>query len=130
ASMRDEEMGGFGPLRAGNDLAELIVHGIRIVGSGQAEALRNAEDVSVDREGRNAKRVAQHDVGGLAPHPWKRGQLFQRLRDLSPMPFDERPAHADHRASLRLEESRGVNFALERGGLALRIILCGSVALE
>ena len=59
-------MGGASPLRARNDLAQLVVDLLGIIGARQSEALGDTEDMGIDREGGDAKRVAEHHVGGLA----------------------------------------------------------------
>src|SRR4029453_12109653 len=85
-AMPDEEMAGVRPLRPGDDGAEIVVNLLRIGGPGQAQPLGHTGDVSVHGEGGDAEGIAEHDIGGLPPHPGQRGELLQRARHLAAVP--------------------------------------------
>src|SRR5262245_28901658 len=66
-TMSLQEVAGAGPLRAGQDLDELVVNPVRIVGAGEPQTLGDAKHVRVHGDRRLAEGVAQHDVGRLEP---------------------------------------------------------------
>ena len=67
-TVQDERVGNPGPDVARKDFAELRFDDFRIVGLCEADAVGHSKDVTIDGEAGNAKGMAQHDVGGLAPH--------------------------------------------------------------
>ena len=74
--MEDQRVGRAGPTvgrrSSGACRRQLLFDGDRVVRSGDAEPVRHAQDVAIDREARDAQGMAQHDVRGLAPDAWER----------------------------------------------------------
>ena len=69
--------------RAGGSAApSCCLDDFRIVGLGDADAVRDAQHVAIDRQARDAQRMAQHDVGGLAADARQRGQRVHVGRHL------------------------------------------------
>ena len=70
---------------------------IGIVTFRDADAVRDPQHVTVDRQPRDAERMPEHDVRGLAADA---GQLDERVhvrRHLAAVMLDERLRHADQR---------------------------------
>src|SRR5262245_26868106 len=68
-AMSLHEVAGAGPLRAGQDLDELVVNPVGVVGAGEPQTLGDAKHVRVHGNRRLAEGVAQHDVSRLEPDP-------------------------------------------------------------
>ena len=54
------------PLRRRHARAQLLFDDFRIVGRRDADAVRHAQHMPIDREAGHAERMAEYDVGGLA----------------------------------------------------------------
>src|SRR5690606_25940295 len=67
--------------------------------------VRDAEDVSVDRDRRLAESGIENHVRRPAADAWKRLERFARARHFSAVPFDQNTAHLDDVLCLRVEES-------------------------
>ena len=67
-----------------------VVLGLDRVGLlGEPETAGEPPEVRVDGDPRDAERVDQHHVGGLAPHPGELDQVLQPRRHLAVVPLDE-----------------------------------------
>ncbi len=67
----------------------------------------------IDRKTRNAERVAEDDVRGLAADAGQRYQRRHRVRDFAGVLFDDGGGHADEGARLGAKEACGLNLRLE-----------------
>jgi hypothetical protein len=114
--VEDQRIGRLRPLRRRRRGAELLLDDFRIVAARDADPVRDAQHVAIHGQSRNAKGVAQNDVGRLAADAGKRGELRHRLRDVPMMPFADRCRHAGERFGLGAEEAGRLNLRLELGG--------------
>jgi len=78
--------------------AELLFDDDGIVGPGDANAVRDAEDMTIDRQAWHAQRVPEDHVRGLATDAGQLDQILHRARDLASVMFDNRGRHADEGA--------------------------------
>lgn len=95
--MENERIRGSCPSLARQGVTELPLDDHRIVGLGDADAIRHSKDVAVDWQPRNAQRMTEHDVCRLPSHARKRGQGVHFGRNLTAVIGDERPRHPDER---------------------------------
>src|SRR5262245_65721562 len=130
APMSLDEMRRERPLLFGEHVDELIVNLVGVVRAREAQALRDAEDVGIDRDGRLAERVAEDHVRGLEPDAGKRHEGVARARNFPAVLVLERLRHRDDRAGLRAIEAGRADFLLERGRLGPSVIACPGVLLE
>ena len=99
AAVQDERVGGARPVRRRQRRAQLLLDDLRIVRPGDADAVGDAQHVTIDRQARHAERVAEDDVRGLAADA---GQLDERLhRRSAPRRRGVRRARSPCRASDR-----------------------------
>ncbi len=120
AAVQNQRVGGSRPPFRRHRLAQLLFDDDRIVRFGDADAIRDAEDMPIHRQSRNAERVPEHHVRGLAPDTRQRDQRLHRRRHLAVVRFDERLRHADDRSSLRAKEAGRVNQRLDVRMLRVR----------
>ena len=113
AAVEDQRVGRSRPALRRHRRAQLLLDDDRIVRLGDADAVRDAQHVTVDRQPGNAEGVAEHDVGGLASHSRQLDQLLHRLRHFAAVIRDQRLRHAEERFRLGAEESGRVNLRLE-----------------
>src|SRR5262245_38364682 len=109
---------------------ELIVNLVGIVRARETQALRDAEDVGIDRDGRLAERIAEDHVRGLEPDAGKRHERIARARNFPAVLVLERLRHRDERAGLRAIEPGRADFLFERGRLGPGVVACPGVLLE
>jgi hypothetical protein len=114
----------------GQDLDELLVDVVRIVRPGQAQPLRDPEDVGIDGERLAPEGVAQHDVGRLQPNARQCHERLAVVGHLSAVVIDEAPGHPEQRARLGAKESRRADVLLERGRPCPRELSRGGILLE
>ena len=93
--------------------AQLLLDDDRIVGFGDADAVRHAQHVPVDRQARDAERVAEHDVRRLAADARQLDERVHVGRHLAAVVLDERLRHADERLRLGAEEAGRMDLRLE-----------------
>jgi hypothetical protein len=128
--VQDQGIGRRRPLLPGYRGAELRFDGLGIVTFRDANPVRHAEHMSIDRQARHAEGMPEHDVRRLAADT---RQLRQRIHvggDVAPMPFDDGRRHTVERLRLRAEESRRLDLRLELVGRRRGERLCVRVALE
>ena len=65
--MSRQEVGRQGPLPPGQDVDQLVVDLVGILGAREPQTLGDAEDVGVHGDGRLDAQLVQHHRGGLAP---------------------------------------------------------------
>ena len=77
----------------------------------EARAIRDAEDVRVDRDRRLAERGVQHDVRGLAADAGQRLERVAIARHVAAVLGDELAARRDHVLRLAVEEPDRLDVA-------------------
>jgi hypothetical protein len=73
----------------------LLLDDDRIVGTRDADAIRDPQDVTIDGEARDAERMAQHDVRSLATDAGQCDQVLHGPRNLAIVLFDDGRRHPD-----------------------------------
>ena len=82
-------------------------------GLGDADAVRHAQHVPIDRQARHAERVPEHDVRRLAADAGQLEQGGHVGRHLAADAADQGLGHADERLRFGAEEPGRVNLRLE-----------------
>ena len=72
----------------------------------QTDSIGHAKNMPIDRQARNAERVAKDDVRRFASHPGKFDQRFHVARNLASMRGDERARHPGKTARLGAKKAR------------------------
>ncbi|HEX2444322.1 MAG TPA: hypothetical protein VHJ77_10295 [Vicinamibacterales bacterium] len=111
--MQDQRVGCQRPFFRREERAQLLLDDDRIVRIRDADAVGDAQDMTIDGEPRHAQRVTQDDVGGLAADAGEFDELLHARRNLAPMLLDERDRHAGERLRFHPEEAGGLNLGLE-----------------
>lgn len=91
--MQDQRIGRERPLLVWKRRRELLLHEDGIVGPGDADPVRDPQHVAIDRQTRNAERVAENDVGRLPPDAGQFDQGVHPRRDFARVALDERAGH-------------------------------------
>jgi hypothetical protein len=86
--------------------------------------------VGVDGDARDAERVAEDDVRGLAADAGQRHQVDQTAGDLAVVPLLQRPTELDQRIGLVAEEPGGPDQLLQLRPVGARVGRGGRVARE
>jgi hypothetical protein len=92
--VQDERIGRDCPFLGRLRRRELVLHDHGIVGIGDADPIGHPQNVTIDRQTRNAERMTEDDVGGLPSHA---GQFDQRLhlcRHFACVALDESGSHS------------------------------------
>ena len=97
----------------GHDAVEAVLDLARRFSGREAAAVREPEDVGVDRNCGLAEDRVEHHVRGLAADSGKRLERRPIVRHLTAMLLDQRPAERDHVLGLRIEETDGLDVLLE-----------------
>src|SRR5581483_3762574 len=123
APVQDQRVGRARPPLFRQRLAQLLLDEDRIVALGDADPVRDAEDVPIHRQPGDAERVAEHDVRRLAAHARQLDELVHVGRHLAAMLGDESLRHAEQRLRLRAKKPGGVDqrFELRRRRLRERL---------
>ena len=79
-------------ISCGSAVAQLRLDLDRVVALGDADAVRHAQHMTIDRQPGHAERVAEHDVRRLAADARQRRQLLHVGRHLAAVLGDERCA--------------------------------------
>ena len=88
----------------------------RVVALGEAEPVRDAQDVRVDRDALvDVEGVAEDDVRGLAADAGQGDEPGHAARHLAAVALDEAPGEADDAARLGAEEAGGADDLLDVG---------------
>ena len=94
-----------------------------------AEAPREAAEVGVDRQPRHVERVAEHDVGRLAPDPGQGDEVAQAPWNFAVIALAERLPEPDEGVCLRPKEAGRPDEVLEfvtvGGGIGGRVAVAG-----
>jgi len=93
--------------------AELLFDDLRFVRLGNADPVRDAKDVAIHGQARDAKRMAEHDVGRLSADARELDQFVHGGWDLAVMFVDDGCGHSNKRPRFRAEEAGGLNLRLE-----------------
>src|SRR5262249_22825439 len=112
-AVRLEEMRGSCPRGLGQDVGELIVDSVGIVGFGQAQALAHAKNVRVDSNGLLPEGIPEEHVGRLETDARQRGERHTVARYLAVVVGHERLGHPDDRARLGAIEPGRANLWLQ-----------------
>ncbi len=146
--MEDDEVGRPRPPLASDERHEARLDRRRVAALGEAEPVRDAEDVRVHRDALvDVEGVAEDHVRGLAADAGQRHERLHRARHLAPVTLDEPPGEAGDAARLRAEEARraddlldvrdrrrreraGVGIALEEAGRDLVDAVVGALGGE
>ena len=130
AAVQDQRVGGAGPSFRRQRGAQLLFDDFGIVRLGDADAVRHAQHVPIDRQPRDAERVPEHDVRRLAADAGQREQRRHVGRHLALMLLHEGLRHADERSGFRAEESGRMNLRLERRRRRARQLVRRGIPLE
>ena len=103
----------------GQQLFQLHLHFIRILGVAQAEPVGNADAVGVGHHGRPPVDVARHEVGRLAPYAGQLDQLFHRVGNDAAELVAQHVRHGDDIPRLGLVQAAGADILAHfvRGGV-------------
>ena len=97
----------------------------------QAEPLRQPGDVRIHHHAAvDVKRVAQHDIGGLAAHAAQLRQFLHRARHLAAVLFHERLATGLDALGLVAEEAGRLDGLLQFGQRRPGVVGGGAILLE
>jgi hypothetical protein len=111
--VEDEQIGRAGPPFGRDQRAQPGFHLHRIVDMHEAQAIGDAQDVPIHGQARDAERVPEHHIGGLAADAREFCQGVHVGRHLSAMPLDEPTCHAHQRPGLLPEEPRRLDGRFE-----------------
>ena len=96
ATMEDEKVGNEGPFLSGNDATELLLNLVLLIALREAQPVGQSGDVGVHGDPLvDAERVAEHDVGRLAPDAGKYDQRLHGSGYLPAMLLDQHFAAAN-----------------------------------
>jgi hypothetical protein len=70
-----------------NAFEELLLDFQHVFSRGKAGAIRNSEDMGVDRHGGLSKRRIQNNIGCFATYSWQGFEFFTDARDFATMPL-------------------------------------------
>ena len=129
-AMEDHLVGHLRPVPLGHERADRVLDLDRVLLLGPAPAPHQASEVGVDRDARDAERVAEDHVGGLAADPGQRHELLERVRQHAVVLLDDGLTQPDQRVGLVPEEARAADHLLELGAVGLCIVERGGVAPE
>ena len=90
AAVQDQRVGRPRPLRRRHRSAELLLDDLGIVRPRDADPVRDAQHVPIDRQSGDAERVAEHDVRRLAADARQLDERVHRRRHLAAVSLDER----------------------------------------
>ena len=99
--MQDERVRRAGPSFGGQRAAQLLLDDHGVVRFGDADAVGDAQHVSIDRQSGHAQRMPQDDVRRLAADARQLDERVHVGRHLAVMALDERLRHADERLRFR-----------------------------
>jgi len=128
--MEDLDVGRERPHLFRQRLAELLLDLHRVVALGNADAVRYAQYVTIDRQTGNAQRMSEHDVRRLAADARELRELLHVGRHLAAVFGDQLLRHPDQGFRFLTKESGRQNLRLELGGCGLRQRARISIALE
>ena len=116
--MPDQEMGKEGPILAGNDFDQGLLHFYGVVLTGQSHAAGKATDMGVhDDAFGQIESVTENHIRGLSTHSGQLVKLFHRLGHLTAVVLDQSSGTTANRLGLGAEEAGRADQALEfRGG--------------
>lgn len=109
AAVQNEPMVGVLEVFFWDNFEEVGLHRLRGFATAKAEAVGEAEDVGIDRDGGVAVEGVEHHVGGFAADAGEFFQFFSRVGDLALMLGDEQVAEGDHVFGLGAEQADGAD---------------------
>src|SRR5690606_19466400 len=113
AAVPDQPVRQHRPLLAREQRADLLLDLHGVVLGRPPEPPGEASEVGVDRDSRDVERVAQDDVGRLAPDPGQGDQVFQPRWDLAIETVADRGGQSHDRLRLGAEEPGGPQDGLD-----------------
>jgi hypothetical protein len=126
--MEYEQVGQKAPILLGEELHQLLLDLDRIRLMAQAKQPGQAGDVGVDRNPFvGSVRVAEHDIGSLAPYAWQLPKLLHSAGHFTPMISHQRPGHSDEALGFVPEEAGGFDDLLYVSGFSPGQIKWGGV---
>jgi hypothetical protein len=111
--VQDQRVGHQRPLLRREDRAQLLFDDYGIVRFRDTDAVGDAQNMTIDGEARHAQRVAQDDIGGLAPDTGELDEILHARRDFAVVLLHERARHSGERLRFHPEEAGGLNLGLE-----------------
>lgn len=109
---------------------EIGLDPVRIVRVGEAQPLRDSEDMGIDSDRLFSEGAPEHYVRGFPAHPRKRCQLFQRIRHLLVKILHDPSAALPDHLCLILIESRWLDILFQVLLSYLRVVIDPSVLPE
>ena len=122
AAVEDHSVAQHGPLTAFDQFPDRMLHLDRVLFSGPAPPPHQPTEMSVDGDSRDTERIAQDDVGGLAPHSGQRHQLGHGRWHLAVEPLNQGLPEADERGRLVAVEASGTDEVFQFGAIRLCVI--------
>jgi hypothetical protein len=119
-AVEDQPVAQQRPLALVEERADLGLHLDRVVLRGPPEPPREPPEVRVDRDAGHPERVAEHDVGRLAPDARQRHEVLEPPGHLAVEALDERSTDLHQRVGLLPEEAGRLHDRLELGPLLRR----------
>lgn len=111
--MPDESVRQLSPLALREQVHEIGFDPISIRLLGPAESKGKPRHVSIDRDSRDAKGIAEDDVGGLAAHPGQSHKISEPGRHLPSEVITQRLCETLQTGSLGSEKAGGLDHLLE-----------------
>src|SRR5262249_9107240 len=88
-AVENQRVGGARPAFLRHRVSELLLDEHRIVALGDANPVRDAENVAIDGQSGHTKRVTEYDVGRLAPDARQLDERLHGVRHLAAVMLDE-----------------------------------------
>jgi len=131
AAMPNEPMAEEGPLLARDQEHEVLLDFDGVGVFGEAKALRQSRDVSIDNDAViEVEGIAEDDIGGFASDAAEAGEFFHGLRHFAVVALDERLAAGLDAFGFVAEETGAFDGFFEIGGGRLGEIGSGAIFFE
>ena len=121
AAVKDQPVAHDRPLLARDQRGQVGLDLDRILLLGQLHAPRQPAHVGVHGDARDAERMAEDDVGRLAPDARQLDQIVELAGHLTAVTLRERGPQTDQRLGLGAEESEGPQKVLQLGPFGPRV---------
>ncbi len=118
ATMQDRAQTERSPVISRQIAAEFQLHLDGIYQGCEAESLTESQDMGVDRQSRQPKRHAAHDVARLAAHAGQCHQVIEGSGNLTIESFDQHARHPDQALGLVLVEAGRTDDLLDCAGVS------------
>src|SRR6266540_1437954 len=128
SSMENEQVRNLYPLRGRKESHQRFFDSLGIVAVRESQPVGDAKHVAIDRKTRNAERVTENHVCGLAANSRQFRQRFHARRDLGTVVIDEGARHSDQGLCLLAKEPGRFDRLLQLAGIGIRERLCVCVS--